>query len=354
MKRPTKHILVSLVVAAGMIGFVGANDNKTYKPDPWITMKTKLALLTETDVSGSEVNVDTVNGQVTLHGKVDSTAEKNRATEIAKAIEGAIEVRNLLQVVSDETKPAMDARDDEIKERVKAALDKDADLKSSNISVQSVNKGVVLIAGKATSLSDHLRAVQTARGVKGVRRVASEVKCPTRLTEREVRGDMNPEAARTDNSEGGVKQSVSDSWITTSTKMRLLANDATPALQINVDTDYGVVTLFGVVPTQEAKKAAEVEASKVSGVRSVVNSLQVVPESAQKSVAANDEEVKKAAVSALKGREDMKDVDVEVKNGVARLTGTVPDSANRLQASLVVRSARGVRSVHNDLRVATQ
>lgn len=45
--------------------------------------------------------------------------------------------------------------------------------------------------------------------------------------------------------------------------------------------------------------------------------------------------------------------DVDVKNGVARLTGTVPDPTNRLQASVVARSARGVRSVQDDLRVAT-
>ena len=61
-----------------------------------------------------------------------------------------------------------------------------------------------------------------------------------------------------------------------------------------------------------------------------------------------------ARESALKARDDLKDVSVEVKNGVARLTGTVPDSTDRLQASLVVRGARGVRSVQNDLRVATQ
>src|SRR6185295_17903320 len=159
---------------------------------------------------------------------------------------------------------------------------------------------------------------------------------------------------RSDKPATGVKQTLSDTWITTATKMRLLANAATPALDINVDTDHGVVTLFGVVPNQEAKKEAELEASKVGGVKSVVNSLQVVPKPEQKMVAATDEDVKKAVESTLDRRAGLKDVDVEVKNGVARLTGSVTDSSDRLAASLLVRSTHGVRSVQNDLEVATK
>ena len=50
----------------------------------------------------------------------------------------------------------------------------------------------------------------------------------------------------------------------------------TPALDINVETHAGVVTLFGIVPSQDAKSAAEADARKVSGVKRVVNELQVV------------------------------------------------------------------------------
>jgi len=353
MNSSTRRILVSFVIVAGLSGIAGANESDKERPDAWITLKTKIALLTDADVSGTEINVDTVNGRVTLHGKVDSTEEKNRAATIAKGIEGATEVNNLLQVVSDKKKPVMDVRDEEIKTHVEAALDRESELKNSQIKVQSVNNGVVLLGGKATSLSDHLRAVQAARTVAGVRRVSSEVEGPVRLTDREL-SDMTSADTRSDKPATGVKQTLSDTWITTATKMRLLANATTPALDINVDTDHGVVTLFGVVANPEAKKEAELEASKVSGVKSVVNSLQVVPKPEQKAVAANDEEVKKAVQSTLEHRADMKNVEVEVKNGVARLTGSVPDASDRLHASLVVRSTHGVRSVQNDLRVATK
>ena len=47
--------------------------------DAWITTKAKLALLTTEGVSVTDVNVDTVQGQVTLHGKVTTQAEKDKA-----------------------------------------------------------------------------------------------------------------------------------------------------------------------------------------------------------------------------------------------------------------------------------
>ena len=87
-------------------------------------------------------------------------------------------------------------------------------------------------------------------------------------------------------------------WITSATKMRLLADGNTPALDINVDTRAGVVTLFGMVPSAQAKASAEADARKVSGVKQVHNELQVVPRAKQETVKVRDDtlqsEVKKA------------------------------------------------------------
>ena len=67
--------------------------------DGWITAKTKIALLTTTGVSAGDINVDTVDGRVTLHGTVSSAEEKARAEHEARKVHGVREVRNLLQVV---------------------------------------------------------------------------------------------------------------------------------------------------------------------------------------------------------------------------------------------------------------
>ena len=56
--------------------------------DPWITSKAKIALLTTDNVSATAVNVDTVDGRITLHGKVRSEAEKKTVGDAVAKIDG--------------------------------------------------------------------------------------------------------------------------------------------------------------------------------------------------------------------------------------------------------------------------
>ena len=49
-----------------------------------------------------------------------------------------------------------------------------------NVKVASVNKGVVLLSGKAETLDAKLEAIERAAGVPGVRRVSSEIEAPER------------------------------------------------------------------------------------------------------------------------------------------------------------------------------
>ena len=317
--------------------------------DAWITSKAKIALLTTPGVSSTAVNVDTVDGIVTLHGKVESAEEKNKAEEEVRKISGVKEVRDLLQVVPAQHEKAVKVADKDIDQRVKKALQDDPSLKDSSIAVQSVNDGVVLLGGKAASVSDHLRALELARAVPGVRSVRSEVESPDRLADEEIQHQRGrPEAGTR-----GVGQTMQDMYITSATKMRLLADEKTPALDINVDTRNGVVTLFGAVPTPAAKAAAEADARKVSGVRRVVNELEVVPHSAREQVKARDEDLKDQVKKNIENREDLKDasISVEVRNGVARLTGTIKSEHQRLAAAIAARSTPGVRAVHDDLRI---
>jgi hyperosmotically inducible periplasmic protein len=157
---------------------------------------------------------------------------------------------------------------------------------------------------------------------------------------------------------GGAKagETMSDAWITSATKLRLLANSETPALDINVDTSNGHVTLFGMVPTAAAKATAESEARKVSGVKGVSNDLQVVASAKQDAVAAKDEDIKKSVEQALEKRQATTgtDVDVDVKAGVVRLTGTVPNEDARVTAATVARATKGAKAVlWEDLQVKT-
>ncbi|MGH7897206.1 MAG: BON domain-containing protein [Candidatus Binatia bacterium] len=276
-------------------------------PDAWLTTKAKVAMLTSIGTKGS-IHVDTLDGKMTLYGKVPTAEDKAKAEETARKIEGVKEVRNLLQVVPAEQAKAVEASDAATEKAVKEALKKEEALKGSNISVQSVDKGTVLLAGKADNLATHLRAIEVTRGVSGVRSVKSEIESPQAKADSEIwrkldaaksksgdtAGSMKDKMASTahDAKEGAKKAAGStteatrdaasdvsgamrDMYITSAAKMRLLADRDTPGLDINVDTENGVVTLFGTVPTKEAKAKAEEEARKVAGVKRVVNELQV-------------------------------------------------------------------------------
>lgn len=318
-------------------------------PDAWITTKTKLALLTTEGVRGTAIHVDTVLGKVTLHGKVRSAEEKAKAEAVAQKIGGVQEVRNLLQIVTPQREKAVQLSDDALKLRVEKALQADSSLKDSRVSVQSVNKGVVLLAGTAKTLSAHLRAVETVAWVPGVERVASEIKSPDALADAEI---WREPTALAISKESGIWEAANDIWITSATKMRLLTDSRTPALDINVETHAGVVTLFGIVPSQDAKTAAAADARKVSGVKRVVNELQVVASAKQAAVKVRDDVIESDVKKAFE-KADFKDIGAEVKNGVVRLTGTVPTGARRLEAAVLARSIQGVRAVKDDLRLAT-
>ena len=332
---------LAVVVSAALAAPIGAAT-----PDAWITTKTKLSLLTTEGVSGTAIHVDTILGKVTLHGKVRSAEEKTKAESIAKKIDGVLEVRNLLQVVTPEREKAVQLSDDALKQRVEKALQGDSSLKDSSISVKSVNKRVVLLAGTAKTLSAHLRAVETVAWVPGVERVASEIKSPDTLADAEIWRDPTPKRS---SKESGIWQAASDLWITSATKMRLMTDSRTPAHDINVETRAGVVTLFGTVHSQEAKAAAAEDARKVSGVKRVVNDLQVMTGAKEAAVKVRDEDIESDVKKAFE-KAEFKDISVEVKSGVVRLKGTVPTGARRLEAAVLARSIQGVRAVRDDLR----
>lgn len=144
-------------------------------PDAWVTMKTKISLMTTDGVNTQDLNVDTVNGVVTLHGKVGTEEAKMRAGDVASRIGGAKDVKNLLQVVPHSERAVVARSDDAIKQGVEAAFKANRRVSNSGIKVASVNKGVVLLSGKTHSLEADLESVQVADAVRGVRRVSTEV-----------------------------------------------------------------------------------------------------------------------------------------------------------------------------------
>jgi len=146
-----------------------------------------------------------------------------------------------------------------------------------------------------------------------------------------------------------AKTAVSDSWITSKTKIALFSDERVKGTEVHVDTAKGVVHLRGKVDSEEAKTAAAEVAKGIDGVTSVKNDLQVVTPANRKTVDANDKDITKAVEGRLSHDSQLKKVDVRADAGVVTLTGEVPTIAASAKASETARAVPGVRSVKNEI-----
>lgn len=70
-------------------------------------------------------------------------------------------------------------------------------------------------------------------------------------------------------------QYISDSAMTAEVKSALIAEDGSMAMNVDVETTDGVVSLNGTVASEEEAKLAEKVAEEVDGVKDVDNRLEV-------------------------------------------------------------------------------
>ncbi len=66
--------------------------------DSAITAEVKSKLLADSVTQGLAISVQTFEGQVTLTGAVGNEAQKSRATQVVRQVNGVKKVNNLLQV----------------------------------------------------------------------------------------------------------------------------------------------------------------------------------------------------------------------------------------------------------------
>ena len=85
-----------------------------------------------------------------------------------------------------------------------------------------------------------------------------------------------------DQTVGKAGEVLDDATITMKVKMALARAPDLKALQMNVDTAHGVVTLNGTADSQQSSEKAAAIAQEVKGVKSVVNRLIVESASSKK------------------------------------------------------------------------
>jgi len=76
--------------------------------DSWLWFKTRASMLVTPDLRQSTINVDVTNDVVTLKGTVETPAQKVKAEQVAKDIEGVKAVKNELKVAPNDSVTNLD------------------------------------------------------------------------------------------------------------------------------------------------------------------------------------------------------------------------------------------------------
>ncbi|MFP4062601.1 MAG: BON domain-containing protein [Halochromatium sp.] len=141
----------------------------------------------------------------------------------------------------------------------------------------------------------------------------------------------------------------SDSEIRTRAIDMLTWDPAIDESDITVSVIGGVITLEGTVNAHWKRSFVENKMGGIRGVISVENKLAVVP---TKTI--RDELIAENVVAALDRdiQVDARDVEVEVDDGIVKLSGNVPRWAARLAAGDDASRTGGVINVVNELKVA--
>jgi osmotically-inducible protein OsmY len=134
-----------------------------------------------------------------------------------------------------------------------------------------VNNGVASLRGTVESDIDRDLAGEIAESIEGITKVNNELGVDKAKTQ----AAKNSKDAK---QREGFKQSVLNATLTARVKTQLLMNGNTSGTAINVDSKDGVVTLSGVVESDQERELAVRIASNTNGTQSVNDQLMVEPE----------------------------------------------------------------------------
>lgn len=175
----TTKIALALALAVPSLGAAACATTRpasAQSDDNIITGRVGRRLTADPDVKRYQIDVDTLDGVVTLRGKVDSETMKASAEKIARDTDGVRTVVNELVVEEQEGSERREENNEDlnIKTAVGRALTGDDDVRRVNVDVD-VTDGVVTLSGVVHNEAEAAEAERLAREVEGVKEVKNEL-----------------------------------------------------------------------------------------------------------------------------------------------------------------------------------
>lgn len=376
-----------------------AQNNQSFNNED-ISEAIELDLVVDDYVSSHLIDVKTIDGIVTLSGKVNNLLEKERSEKIAESIKGVRAVVNEITV----NPPKIS--DEELKGDIEFALLLDPVVSSFPLTVQ-VSDGEVTLNGTTGSWTEMQLAKKVVKGVKGVREFNNSIDIiyDEEYSDLEIKDaiernlsldpyvgpglidiSVNSGNVSLSGSVGSAAEksflfsnvwvagvnSVDDSnvkvsfWADDEMKRKskiiiktdqdiqnavvdaFLFDPRVNAFKINVQVDNGFVTLSGIVDNLKAKKSANNDARNTIGVVGVANNIKVRPVEKY-----TDKEIKDNITRSL-GLDpivEMQNLNVIVRNQEAYLYGSADTYGEKIHAEDIASLASGVVEVNNYITV---
>ena len=223
--------------------------------DDRIESSARKSYVFKTFLQGDDIKIQSMDGVVTLTGTVSEESHKSLAQETMANLPGVKSVDSRLEIKS--APPAINS-DVWLSEKVRATLvfHKSVNADGTNIYVKD---GIVTLRGNAESQAQKDLTTEYAKDVDGVK---------------DVNNEMTVSGAST-KTRTTVGEDIDDASITAQVKMSLLYHRSTSAINTKVETNNGVVTLYGKARTGAEKDLAGKFANDISGVKSVNNRMTI-------------------------------------------------------------------------------
>jgi osmotically-inducible protein OsmY len=213
--------------------------------------------------------------------------------------------------------------DEDLRRDVLDELKWESRIKNPAAIAVAVKDGVVTLSGYLDSYMEKMAAEDAAKRVSGVKAVVQNIE--VKLPSSSERTDVD------------IAQSVRDA---------LDFNTLVPADKIKVKVEKGWVTLEGEVEWLYQKEEAYDTASRIKGVKGVINLIELKPH-------VTPADIKERIEQALKrmATVDASKIKVEMRDGKAVLKGEVRSWAEKQEAERAAFSAPGVNSVENNILI---